>query len=91
MRRTEGRWFVNENKEIIYAQTMGTLKRDEPDRYMDGDILYGEILCDCNAYDAFARDIKTVDGHMLSPLIYCYELKDEQMCKSLRRRIIFDE
>lgn len=91
MRLAEGLWFASENKDIIYAQTTGTVVKDSLGRYMDGDILYGEVLSDSGAYDEFAKNIKNIDGHKLCPLIHCYELKNKQKCKDLRQKIIFDE
>ena len=86
MRLSEGLWFINENLDSIFAETDGSLTKDECGRYTDGDIIYAQISEEAEKY---ADEPKFADGLKLFPLIKFYKLKDEDTCRSIEQKIIF--
>ncbi|MHC1696194.1 MAG: beta-L-arabinofuranosidase domain-containing protein [Eubacteriales bacterium] len=89
MRLAEGLYYVRENKSLLYAQSQGSLERDEYGRYMDGDILYAEVSGegDLESY-LDGGSIIEKDGHRLSPVLKLYDVPDEVAMK-VRQRILF--
>lgn len=85
MRLAEGLWFINENKDLLYAETTGKLQKDNVGRYFDGDILYAEISPE---FEKYAGEAKYADGLKLFPLINMYKVENEEICQSIRQRII---
>lgn len=86
MRLAEGLWFINENKDFIYAETNGKVEKDAVGRYSDGDIIYAEIPSE---YEKYADEPVCIDGLKLYPLIKYYKLENEEMCLRLKQKVIF--
>lgn len=84
MRLSEGLWYVNENRELLFAECEGEVTlRDGV--YRDGDIIYAEQTGVEKAFSgALARD-----GHTLAPIAKLYALSDEEAV-ALRQKIIFE-
>ena len=40
MRLSEGLWYINENTDLLYAETNGNVQKDKNGIYSDGDIIY---------------------------------------------------
>lgn len=92
MRLAEGLCFINQNRDLIYANTDGKVSKDGCNRYADGDIIYCEIVSDEEPYSKYVESLVFVDGHKLVPIIKLYKLDgDEKMCHELQQKIIFDE
>ncbi len=90
MRFAEGLRVALENRDILSAEMTGELKKDAFGRYMDGDILYCEILSEETLPHADAARQKEADGHTLYPLPKFYHIPDEIMKKTLLR-VVFDD
>ncbi len=88
MRLAEGLWYAYCNKDILYANVSGNVKKDATGRYFDGDILYGEILSDVEKVDESCVSVN-VDGLTLHPIKKFYMLKDEQECRMAEQKIVF--
>lgn len=86
MRLAEGLWYIDQNKELLYAQRDGRLVRQKTGVYMDGDILYGEAE---GGLEAYAREVVEVDGHKLSPIVKYYCIPRDAIEKG-RQNIVFD-
>lgn len=86
MRYAEGLWYVGENKDILYANVNGEISKDEKGRYMDGDIIYAKISPE---FEKFADEEKYVDGLKLVPIVPLYKTGSEEVCKSVRQKIVF--
>lgn len=86
MRLAEGLWFINEKKDILYAETEGKPHKDSFGRYVDGDIVYAEIPAE---FEEYAGKAVYADGLKLFPLIKYYKLKDEDRCLEIRQKVIF--
>ncbi|HCB94377.1 MAG TPA: hypothetical protein DEP65_01000 [Ruminococcus sp.] len=87
MRLSEGLWFINENLDSFFAETTGLLTKDEYGRYMDGDIVYAQIS---EAAEKYADEPKYTDGYKLFPLIKFYKLEDEETCRSIEQKVVFN-
>lgn len=85
MRLSEGLWYINENKDLLYAETEGDIKKNEKGIYCDGDIIYCEPSCEILPY---AENIVEIDGKKLSPIIKYYKVPME-IAKEAKLRIIF--
>lgn len=86
MRLAEGLWYINENKDFIYAETKDKVEKDAVGRYSDGDIIYAEIPYE---YEKYAEEPVYVDGLKLHPLIKYYKLENEDICLKLKQKVIF--
>ena len=86
MRLSEGLWYIKENKQILYAETYGRVKKDERGVYMDGDIIYA--LPD-EALKPFVEKIKVADGMELSPIVKYYRVPKE-IIETAGQKIIFN-
>jgi hypothetical protein len=85
MRLAEGLWYVNANKELLYAETVGTVSKQDNGTYADGDILY--VLVE-GPGKAYVTETVTVDGLSLSPILKYYNLP-EDVIKATEQRVIF--
>jgi hypothetical protein len=85
MRLAEGLWYVNANKELLYAETEGKVTKQENGTYADGDILY--VLVE-GPGKAYVTETVTVDGLSLSPILKYYNLP-EDVIKATEQRVIF--
>lgn len=86
MRLAEGLWYVNENKDLLYAETEGAVTKKEHGIYTDGDIIYTEVT---GGGEAFAEEFVEVDGHKLCPIIKFYKVPRDIM-ESTVQQICFD-
>ncbi len=85
MRLAEGLWYINENKDILYAETNGKIEKTKNGVYMDGDIIYAlpdEILL------PFAEEAVEVDGMKLTPIVKYYRVPKE-IIESAEQKVIF--
>jgi hypothetical protein len=84
MRLAEGLFYVNENRELLFAEREGKVTlRDGI--YSDGDIIYAEQTgIDRRLSGAVLRD-----GHLLAPIAKLYTLSDSEAV-ALRQKIIFE-
>ncbi len=87
MRLAEGLWYIRENSDLLWAETTGTVTKQENGVYADGDILYAEVTGGAEAYadEAAAADI---DGHRLVPIVKYYRVPKEVM-EASRQKILF--
>ena len=86
MRLAEGLWYINENKELLCAQTAGTVRKNENGVYFDGDIIYA--LPD-EALLPYAEQTVSVDGMQLSPIVKYYRVPKE-IIESSKQKILFE-
>ncbi|MBQ7039720.1 MAG: hypothetical protein IJN39_04050, partial [Clostridia bacterium] len=59
MRLSEGLWYINENKDLLYATINGNITKDENGIYSDGDIIY--VLPDASLTE-YAEDFVETEG-----------------------------
>ncbi|MBE6590599.1 MAG: hypothetical protein E7646_00990 [Ruminococcaceae bacterium] len=85
MRLSEGLWYINENKELLKAQTTGKVEKTDFGVYMDGDILYAEIS---GADEYLCSELIEIDGHKLHPLLKYFKIPKEDMEK-ISQKLIF--
>ena len=86
MRLTEGLWYVNENKELLYAETIGKIEKNENNVYCDGDIIYGEVE---DKYLEYADTVTEVDGHKLCPILSFIKIPRD-VAQEIKMQIIFE-
>lgn len=88
MRLAEGLRYAWDNQKLLWAAE-GTVKKDEKNRYIAGDILYAEVSCDAE-FERYIDRTKEVecDGVRLQPLVKYYNLPRE-VTDSLRQRVVF--
>ena len=87
MRFAEGLWYINENKELLWAECTGSIAKNPDNTYSDNDILY------CLPNEAllpFAKNGKTVDGMTLYPIVKAYRVPKEIFMSS-KQKIIFEQ
>lgn len=88
MRLAEGLWYVNENQKLLYGES-GELKKDEKGRYMAGDFIYAQILCDPQWESWIDRSEQVqYDGLVLQPLLKYYSLPKD-VTDSVRQKVIW--
>ena len=85
MRLSEGLWYINENKELLYAETFGKVTKNEVGIYLDGDIIY--CLPD-EALLPYADEIVEIDSMKLTPIIKYYRVPKE-IIENSQQKIIF--
>lgn len=85
MRLAEGLWYINKNKDLLYAETCGEVKKNKNGIYFDGDIIYS--LPD-NSLKAFAGETVNVDGMELSPIVKYYRVPKE-IIETATQKILF--
>ena len=85
MRLSEGLWYINENKTLLYAETCGRVERDSNGVYSDGDIVYA--LPDKSLLP-YAEETAEVDGMVLSPIIKYYRVPKE-IAENAKQKILF--
>ncbi len=85
MRLAEGLWYVNANKELLYAETVGTVSKQDNGTYADGDILYVQVE---GIGKTYVTETVSVDGLTLSPILKYYNLP-EDVIKATEQRVIF--
>lgn len=86
MRLAEGLWYVNENKDLLYAETMGKIKKNENNVYCDGDIIYGEVE---DKYLEYADTVTEVDGHKLCPILSFIKIPRD-VAQDIKMQIVFN-
>ena len=85
MRLAEGLWYINENKELLYAETVGKVTKNANGIYCDGDIIYSrpdESLL------PYAEETVSIDGMVLSPIVKLYRVPKD-IIESAEQKIIF--
>lgn len=88
MRLAEGLCYANENKHILYAET-GALQKDSKGRYMNGDIIYAEVITGSDFEGNLAgNEIIECDGIKLQPLLKYY-LLPKKVTDSIKQRVLF--
>lgn len=85
MRLSEGLWYINENKELLYAETSGTVEKNENGLYTDGDIIYA--LPDKSLLPYAEKEV-TVDGLKLTPIVKYYRVPKE-IIETAKQKILF--
>lgn len=85
MRLSEGLWYINENKALLYAEIFGNVTKNTNGIYMDGDIIYS--LPD-ESLLPYAEEIIQVDGIKLAPIIKYY-LVPKEIIESAQQKILF--
>ena len=88
MRLAEGLWYIRENRDLLWAETTGTVTKQANGIYADGDILYTEVTGGAEAY-ADAEAAADVDGHRLTPIVKYYRVPKDVM-EASRQKIIFN-
>jgi len=85
MRLAEGLWYINDNKEFLYAETEGSITKNTNGIYTDGDIIYAlpdRLLL------PYAEEIVTVDGMELTPIVKYYRVPKE-IIENAEQKILF--
>ncbi|MBR4910116.1 MAG: hypothetical protein IKZ47_02185 [Clostridia bacterium] len=85
MRLAEGLWYINENAELLYAETTGKAEKNKNGVYFDGDIIYA--LPD-DSLLPYAEAAVSVDGMKLSPIVKYYKVPKE-IIETAKQKIIF--
>ena len=85
MRLSEGLWYINENTDLLYAETTGKLEKNENGVYYNGDIIYALID---EALLPYAEEMIEVDGMKLAPIVKYYRVPKE-IIESAEQKIIF--
>ena len=85
MRLSEGLWYINENKELLYAETSGKVQKNANGIYQDDDIVY--VLPD-EALLPYAEEATLVDGMKLTPIVKYYRVPKD-IIESAKQQIIF--
>ena len=85
MRLSEGLWYINENREHLYAETFGKVQKDKNGVYFDGDVIYSQPDRSLLPY---AEETAEVDGMVLSPIIKYYRVPKE-IIESAKQKILF--
>lgn len=86
MRLSEGLWYADLHKDLLYAETEGEVRRQENGVYADGDILYAKI----EGGDKYLTEATvTVDGITLHPILKYFRIPKEDM-EQIRQQILFD-
>jgi len=85
MRLSEGLWFINEHKDLLWAECAGAPVKNENGVYMDGDIVYAEVS---GGGEEYAESFVEVDGHKLCPIVKYFRLPREIM-ESTVQQIVF--
>ena len=86
MRLSEGLWYINNNKELLYTEVLGSPIKNSNGVYMDNDIVYAYVTGDAKKY---AEPSVTVDEIELVPIVKYYKLSRETIQNS-EQKIIFD-
>lgn len=86
MRLSEGLWYADLHKDLLYAETEGEVRKQENGVYADGDLLYAKI----EGGDKYLTQTPvTVDGITLHPILKYFRIPKEDMDR-IRQQIIFD-
>ncbi len=85
MRLAEGLWYINENSQLLYAETCGSVAKNSDGIYTDGDIIYS--LPD-ESLLPYAEEILQTDGMKLTPIIKYYRVPKE-IIESAQQKILF--
>lgn len=85
MRLSEGLWYINENKSLLYAEIFGNVSKSDNGVYFDGDIIYA--LPD-ESLLPYAEDAVNVDGMNLTPIVKYFRVPKE-IIESAQQKIIF--
>jgi len=85
MRLSEGLWYINENKALLYAETFGNVSKNSHGIYMDGDIIYS--LPD-ESLLPYAEEVVQVDGMKLTPIVKYYRVPKE-IIENAEQKILF--
>ncbi len=85
MRLSEGLWYINENTDLLYAETTGKLEKSENGIYYNGDIIYALIS---ESLLPYAEETTEVDGMKLSPIVKYYRVPKE-IIETAEQKIIF--
>ncbi len=85
MRLSEGLWYIDANKELLYAETDGKVAKNENGIYCDGDIIYS--LPD-EALLPYAEETVSVDEMTLTPIVKYYKVPKE-IIESTEQKIVF--
>jgi len=85
MRLSEGLWYINENAQLLYAETSGEVTKNADGVYCDGDIIYA--LPD-ESLLPYAEEIVLVDGMNLAPIVKYYRVP-KAIIENAKQKIIF--
>ena len=85
MRLAEGLWFIQNHHELLYAETTGTVAKQENGVYMDGDLVYARIT----GGDRYLTDPEVIsDGIPLHRLLKYYRIPKEDI-EQIKQQVIF--
>ena len=85
MRLSEGLWYINENKDLLYAEIFGKVSKNENGVYTDGDIIYALPTENLKEY---AEGFVEVDGvGKLSPIVKFYKVPEGIIKESFQTSI----
>ena len=85
MRLSEGLWYINGNKELLYAETCGNVTKNADGVYTDCDIIYA--LPD-EALLPYADETVEADGIKLTPIVKYYRVPKE-IIETAKQQILF--
>jgi hypothetical protein len=86
MRLSEGFLWASQYADLLAIPLTGQVKKDDCGRYMDGDLLYAQVI----KGDAVVEEKRavTVNGVRLVPLVKYY-LQAEEEIERLQQKILF--
>ncbi len=85
MRLSEGLWYINGNKELLYAETCGNVTKNADGVYTDCDIIYA--LPD-ESLLPYADETVEADGIKLTPIVKYYRVPKE-IIETAKQQILF--
>ena len=85
MRLSEGLWYINGNKELLYANVCGNVTKNADGVYCDGDIIYA--LPD-ESLLPYAEEEVLVDGMKLTPIVKYYRVPKE-LIETAKQKVLF--
>ncbi|MBQ1943351.1 MAG: hypothetical protein II368_06905, partial [Clostridia bacterium] len=86
MRLSEGFLWANQYADLLAIPLTGQVKKDDCGRYMDGDLLYAQVIKGDAVVDE--KRAVTVNGVRLVPLVKYY-LQAEEGIERLQQKILF--
>ena len=85
MRLAEGLWYINENKDLLYAEVTGRLTKDSDGIFRDNDLIY--CLPD-EALLPYAEKGISADNKYLYPIVKLYKVPKDILMNSAQK-IVF--
>ncbi len=85
MRLAEGLWYIKDNCSLLYAETVGAVKKDKSGIYRDGDIIYAHPD---DSLLPYAESVVDFNGIILTPIVKYYRVP-QKIIESAKQKILF--